>query len=107
MAIDRAAFQKTFGWEIKAQGACLGDRCVPLPHRDDDLVDVADFARRLGMPVVNDDDHGVWAVGPEGGGRFIEEATCPEVVLPDLDGNPFALSSLHGQKVLLIAWASW
>ena len=28
-------------------------------------------------------------------------------VLPDVDGNPFALGSLRGQKVLLVAWASW
>ena len=25
----------------------------------------------------------------------------------DKDGNPFKLSSLLGQKVLLVAWASW
>ena len=31
----------------------------------------------------------------------------PELVLPDVDGNPFRLSALHGRKVLLVAWASW
>ncbi|MEA3019919.1 MAG: Redoxin, partial [Actinomycetota bacterium] len=34
-------------------------------------------------------------------------AEAPELTLPDLDGNPFSLSTLHGQKVLLVAWASW
>jgi hypothetical protein len=24
-----------------------------------------------------------------------------------LEGNPFALRELRGQKVLLVAWASW
>jgi len=28
-------------------------------------------------------------------------------VLPDLDGNEFRLSSLRGQKVLLVAWAPY
>ena len=107
LTVDREAFRLATGWEVKPQGACLGERCVPLPGRDDGLVDVADFAHRLGMPVVHDEKHGLWAVGPEGGGRFIEAALCPEITLPDLDGAPFALSSLRGQKVLLIAWASW
>jgi hypothetical protein len=71
------------------------------------LVDVADLANRLGMPVVHDEEHGLWAVGPEGGGRFLESAVCPEIVLPDLDGNLFAISSLRGKKVLLVAYASW
>jgi peroxiredoxin len=34
-------------------------------------------------------------------------AVAPELELPDADGNPFRLSSLRGQKVLLVAWASW
>jgi hypothetical protein len=31
----------------------------------------------------------------------------PDLTLPDVQGNPFSLRSLHGKKVLLIAWASW
>ena len=34
-------------------------------------------------------------------------ALAPELTLPDLDGRPFELSSLRGQKVVLAAWASW
>lgn len=102
-----ADLSDVWGWELKPQGACKGERCVPLPARDDGRVDVADLGDRLGMPVVHDEDHGLWAVGPEGGGRFLETAVCPEITLPDLDGNPFRLSSLLGTKVLLLAWASW
>jgi hypothetical protein len=107
LRLDPAIFEACSGWELKPEGACLGERCVPLPELDDGKVDVAGFAERLGMPVVHDEKHGVWAVGPEGGGRFLASALCPEIVLPDLDGNPFDLSSLHGRKVLLLAWASW
>ena len=96
-----------WGWELKPEGACKDDRCVPLPKRDDDLVDVLDLARRIGMAVVHDERHGLSAVGPAGGGRFLGSAVCPEIVLPDLDGNPFDLAALHGKKVLLVAWASW
>ena len=34
-------------------------------------------------------------------------ARVPEIVLPDLDGIEVSISSLRGQKVLLVAWASW
>jgi hypothetical protein len=107
LVVDPATLLTQSGWEVKPQGACRGDRCVPLPGRDDGLVDVADFAERLGMPVVHDDEHGLWAVGPEGGGRFLQTARCPDIVLPDLEGTAFAVSSLRGQKVLLVAWASY
>ena len=62
---------------------------------------------RLGMALVHDADHGVWALGPESGGRALTTAVAPELELPDADGNPFKLSAMHGRKVLLVAWASW
>lgn len=34
-------------------------------------------------------------------------AEVPEIVLPDTEGNTFALSSLQGKWVLLDFWASW
>ena len=86
--------------------------CVPLPataRGPGDRLDVPVVAERLGMPLVADEAHGLWALGPETAvtGRALTTAVAPELTLPDLDGNPFLLSSLHGQKVLLVAWASW
>ena len=37
----------------------------------------------------------------------LSSAAAADPVLADRDGNPFLLSSLHGRKVLLVAWASW
>jgi hypothetical protein len=60
------------------------------------------------MPVLHDDSHGVWSVGPASvTGRALATAEAPDLVLPDLNGDPFVLSSLRGQKVVLMAWASW
>ena len=92
------------GWVIKPEGACSGDICVPLPAH----VDATVLAERLGMPLLHDADHGIWALGPASvSGRALTSADAPELTLPDVDGNPFTLSTLHGQKVLLVAWASW
>ena len=103
--------ERRTGWAIKPEGACKGDACVPLPTdvlRDGGLVELPAFSERLGMPLVHDADHGLWALGPESlGGRALTTAVAPELVLPDLDGTPFALSSLLGRKVVLTAWASW
>jgi hypothetical protein len=109
--ISREAFEARTGWEIKPEGACKGDVCVPLPEstRVNGGLDVETLASRLGMPYVVDEANDVRALGPETAttGRVLTTAVAPELVLPDKDGNPFRLSSLRGQKVLLVAWASW
>lgn len=109
--VDASAFEEATGWAIKPEGACKGDICVPLPgevRRDDGTLDVPALAERLRMPLVHDDEHRLWALGPASvSGKAIDTAEVPDLVLPDVDGNPFRLSSLHGKKVLLVAWASW
>jgi hypothetical protein len=112
LVVDAGAFANRTGWVIKPEGACKGDVCVPLPpeaRTPSDLLDVRVVADRLGMPIVGDDDHDLWALGPETAstGKVLTTATAPDLVLPDVDGNPFRLSTLLGQKVLLVAWASW
>ncbi len=112
LSIDPRDFEARTGWAIKPQGACKGEACVPLPasaRRADGLLDAKVISERLGMPLVADADHGIWALGPETGitGRALTTAVAPELVLPDLDGKLFRLSSLRGKKVVLVTWASW
>jgi len=98
------------GWEVKPEGACRDQVCVPLADeaRDGDRLVARVVAERLGMPVLEDPDHGLLAIGPATvTGRALESAVAPGLELPDVDGNPFRLSSLLGKKVLLVAWASW
>jgi hypothetical protein len=98
-----AELEARTGWTIKPQGACRDDVCVPLPHP----FDMRAMADRLGMALVEDEAHGVWALGPESGGRALHTAELPEITLPDRHGEDFALRSLRGTKVFMIAWASW
>jgi hypothetical protein len=98
------------GWHVKPEGACAGDVCVPLPPevRVGDRLDAEVLAARLGMPLLHDDAHDLWSLGPATvTGRALSTAQVPPLTLPDVEGNPFDLGSLHGQKVLLVAWASW
>jgi hypothetical protein len=104
--VDASAFAAATGWEIKPEGACKGDVCVPLASTGG--FDLGATAERLGMALVHDEEHGLWALGPETvGGRALVTAELPDLVLPDLDGDEFHLSSLRGQKVLLVAWAPY
>ena len=103
--VDPAELAARTGWEVKPQGACKGDMCVPLPVGP---LAAETLSERLGMPLVHDEAEGLWALGPDTvGGRALATAQAPDLTLPDLDGRPFSLSSLRGQKVLLAAWASW
>lgn len=105
VTIDAAAFAAGTGWAIKPEGACRADVCVPLARG---AFDATAAAERLGMAVVYDADAGLWALGPESlDGRALASATAPELVLSNLDGAPFRLSSLRGQKVVLVAWAPY
>jgi hypothetical protein len=95
------------GWEITPEGACKAGRCVSLDGATGERVDARMLAERLGMALVHDADHGLWALGPESGGRALLSAELPEIELPDRHGRSFSLRSLRGTKVLLVAWASW
>ena len=107
LAVDRREFERRTGWEIKPEGACKEDICVPLGGAGGDSLDALLLSDRLGMPLVADQASGLWSLGPEAGGRALTSARAPELALPDLEGREFRLSSLLGKKVLLVAWASW
>ena len=108
LEVDPKEFERRTGWVIKPEGACKGDTCVPLPGDTvSATLDALTLSDHLGMPLVHDADSGVWCLGPEALGRALTTAQAPELILPDYQGNRFVLSSLRGQKVLLVAWASW
>ena len=60
--IDADRFTAGAGWQIKPQGACKADACVPLaPSAGFELVATAE---RLRMALVADQQAGIWALGP-------------------------------------------
>ena len=112
LEIDPAGFESRTGWALKPEGACKGEVCVPLSpeaRTATGQVDVRVVGQQLGMPLAHDATHGLWALGPEtaAGGRALTTAQAPDLEMPTADGSPFRLSSLRGQKVMLVAWASW
>lgn len=106
LTVRREDFERGTGWHFEPRGACRGAVCVPLDAPPDEEVDAAAVAARLGMALVADAAHGVWALGPSTAtGRVLADAEAPDLELPDMEGRPFRLSSLRGSKVVLVAWA--
>ena len=108
---------KATGWQMKPQGACLGDLCVPVPEhkREDWIADAEDwvwfnyseFADLLGQKYVRDGD--VWSLGsiPEVRRMGLESAVAPDFELADRNGDVLKLSDFRGRKVVLFSWSSW
>jgi len=109
--VHKRDLPKINAFEIKPQGACRDDLCIPL-SRDmirGDYFDLTAFARKIGQPVVADRDARVWSFGEMQavGGGFLSSRIAPDFAVPDRKGRPVHLSDFRGTKVLLVTWASW
>jgi len=113
LLISADALEASLGWELKPEGLCRGEICVPVRDRealvDEDRIDVGAFAGILGRPVVIDGRERVAALGTAASSQAESMASleAPDFELPDLAGRMHTLSEHRGKKVLLIAYASW
>jgi hypothetical protein len=114
--LSAADLRRATGWELKPEGVCRGEVCIPIPPGRQskfvgagDALNLAAFARHLGQPVVHNDRHATWFFGESAAARTdtLRSLKAPDFTLPDLDGNLHSLSDYRGRKVLLLSWASW
>ena len=107
------ALEAATGWDLRPEGLCRGDVCVPSRDGDGLLVggkiDLAAFAARLQRPLAYDAGAAiaVLADAPEQHAAAFDARVAPAWTLPDLDGNLVSSSDFVGRKKLLVAWASW
>jgi hypothetical protein len=99
---DVGSVAARLGWALLPEGLCRDSVCTPLTDRS-----LPGLAERLRLPLVNDAATGLSALGPPADAPVLDPRAVLDLKLPDCDGNPFALRELRGQKVLLLAWASW
>ena len=109
--IQKADLPRINGFELKPQGACRADVCIPIPRTmmRGTTFNLTAFAKRAGQHVVADTGARVWSFGeiPVVRGSFLESRLAPDVTVPDRKGRPVRLSQFRGKKVLLVTWASW
>ena len=99
------------GFELKPQGACRADLCIPIPKSmlRGEYFNLTAFAKTAGQPVVAEPDARVWSFGEMQalGGGFIASRIAPDFTVPDRAGRLRHLSQFSGRKVLVVTWASW
>ena len=107
------------GFELKPQGACLNEMCVPIPKAREQAFlksidgarwfNLSELARTLHQPSIHDASNRIWLFGmrPEAQMTYVNTLQAPDFTLLDWKGTQRSLSDFRGKKVLLITWASW
>lgn len=111
--IGAAGVEAALGWELKPEGLCKDDVCIPIADHQGlvsngamHLETLADLLRR---PLALSEEEGSAYLGPplDLYDQTVGALQAPDFTLPDLDGQLHSLSEHRGSKVLLAAWASW
>lgn len=66
LSVDPEGLAQRTGWELKPEGLCRGDLCVPLPDYGGGPLPAEMLAERLQAPLVHGEAAGVWALGRSG-----------------------------------------
>lgn len=110
--VRAADLPKINEFELKPQGACRAELCIPITKamRQGDYFHLTAFARKLGEAYVADStDSNVWSFGeiPVLTGSYTESRVAPDFAVPDRTGKIVHLKDFRGKKVLIVTWASW
>ena len=101
------------GWELKTEGLCKGNVCIPLGDKVDsnsnDSFNLSHLAALVGRPSLTASDVGAVTIGLPYNVRSeaLTKRVAPDFSLPDISGVDRALSDWAGKKRLLVAFSSW
>jgi hypothetical protein len=113
MLIAPSVLPAAMGWELKPEGLCRDDACVPVRDRAalfvGDRLDIEAVASALHRASVVDAEAGVAAVAlpSEERRRALNEQHAPAFTLSDLDGTAHSLEEWKDRKKLLVAFSTW
>jgi hypothetical protein len=113
LLVEPARLPEALGWELKPEGLCQNDICLPVRDPStllsDGKLDLAAVAEALGRPAVVDAEAGIAAVGlpAEPRRQALDALRAPTFSLSDLNGVQHHLEEWRGKKKLLVAFASW
>tara|TARA_B100001113_G_C20939855_1_gene548205 strand:+ start:148 stop:564 length:417 start_codon:yes stop_codon:yes gene_type:complete len=105
--------ERVLGWELKIEGLCKGDSCIPLGDNinsdSEGAYNLSQIADLVGRPTLTDEAAGIVAIGQPYNVRSaaLTQRIAPDFSLPDISGVDRALSDWAGKKRLLVAFSSW
>ena len=107
--VRKSDLPKINDFEVKPQGACREDLCIPIPKNltKGEWFNLTGFAQRINQVVVREGD--AWSFGeiPVLRGSYTSSRIAPDFAVPDRKGRTVHLSDFRGKKVLVVTWASW
>ena len=112
-AISLDDFARATGWQLKPQGLCIAEICVPVRDAktltNQKQIDLVEFARVTKQNIVVDQERKVAALGEHADTRSEAMTTldAPDFTLPDIHGKQVSFSDFNRRKRLLLAWSSW
>tara|TARA_B100001113_G_scaffold345850_1_gene335985 strand:+ start:5363 stop:5779 length:417 start_codon:yes stop_codon:yes gene_type:complete len=111
--VDEAEIKAILGWEIKPEGLCKDDACIPVHHeqsfKHQERYNLHTVARLTGRPTLISQELKTITIGQPAGLRSsaLKDKIAPDFVLPDIGGVDRAFSDWAGKKRLLVAFSSW
>ena len=105
--------ERSFGWQLKPEGLCQREICIPIRNRDEIVTEnglnLRQICRLWQRPLAANPTRGMGFLGESAGSRAdaLRGGQAPEFSLPDLSGVQHRLSDYRGKKIFLIAYASW
>jgi len=112
ITIRPADLARATGWELRDEGLCRRDVCVPVRDRGalagDAGISLGAFAGALRRALAVEPAARFAVLGDAAGGAAPGgELVAPDFTLPDVDGRPVSLADFAGRKRLLVFWSSW
>ena len=112
-AISLDDFARATGWQLKPQGLCIAEICVPVRDAktltNQTQIDLVEFARVTKQNIVVDQERKVAALGEHADTRSeaMTSLDASDFRLPDIHGRQVSFSDFNRRKRLLLAWSSW
>ena len=116
--ITLADLSRATRFEVKPQGVCRDEICIPLPkarkseflrgEAGAEFFNLTAFAGLTHQAVAHDAATDTWYFGLRSDQQQLASSLmAPDFTLPDINGQRHSLSDFRGKKILLVTWASW
>ena len=111
--VDPAEIKAVFGWEIKPEGLCKDEACIPINKeqsiKNQERYNLRAVAHLTGHPTLISQELKTVTIGQPAGlcSAALKDKIAPNFVLPDIGGVDRAFSDWAGKKRLLVAFSSW